>query len=224
MRVLASLCFALVGFGLAACDIIPLKYRARVTVEVDTPQGIRSGSSVVEIRAGKTLALLPQEAKAQVELRGEAVAVELPGGETLFALLRTADDKHSLERVITSALDPSFQGGAEGFLQTVPKLGRSDMTGRSAVIPEESYPVFVRFRDSGDPKSIEPVSADAFAATIGAGFKLRGITVQITEDPVTTGITGKLPPFGKETGFDAWSARLPAGDQRQVSLWDFRRE
>jgi hypothetical protein len=164
-----------------------------MTVEVETSQGLRSGSTVVEIRAGKALGLLPQEAKAQVELKGEAVAVELPRGETLFALLRTADNSQSLQRAITAALDPDFGGGAEGFLKSVPKLGASEMLGRSATLGPQSYPLLVRFRDPKAPGTVEQVHSNKLSASFGAGTELKSIRVQITNDPIPNRLASLLP-------------------------------
>lgn len=69
--------------------MFPEKYRLRLTVEVDTPQGLRKGSSVYEVWANNKTALLPDEAKRDWGVRGEAVAVDLPNGQTLFAPLKT---------------------------------------------------------------------------------------------------------------------------------------
>lgn len=175
------------------CDVVPSRYRARMTVEVETPQGLRTGSSVLEILAGKTMSLTPESAKAQVELHGEAVAVDLPGGETLFALLRTAINDQSLQRAITAALDPNFEGGAEGFLESVPKLGRPENVGRSAVLPASSYPVLVRFRNIADPKSVEAVDPNNLPGRSEAGVALRRITVTVTNGAVTSEIEKRLP-------------------------------
>jgi hypothetical protein len=180
-------------FALAGCDVVPSRYRARMTVEVETPQGLRSGSSVVEIRAGKALGLLPEEAKAQVELRGEAVAVELPGGETLFALLRSTDGSQSLERVITAALDPTFKGGAQGFLDTVPKLGRSEMLGRSAGLRPDAYPLLVHFEDIRLPSTVKEVKWNSLPASFGPGVQLKSIKVETTNDPIVSKIASILP-------------------------------
>ena len=46
----------------------------------------------------------------------------------------------------------------------------------------------VRFRDPADPKSVEQVDPVDFAKTFGPGYRLKALTVQITNEPVTTGI------------------------------------
>jgi hypothetical protein len=87
-----------VGIGLAAgmltlggCDLFyPSEtIRYRMTVDVSTPEGLRSGSSVLEstITGGTPIG---DASGIQFDLRGEAVAVPLPNGKVLFALLRPA--------------------------------------------------------------------------------------------------------------------------------------
>ncbi|WP_144243874.1 hypothetical protein [Sphingopyxis sp. MWB1] len=60
----------------------PIRYR--LTAEVETPAGVRTGSSVIETIWDRGL--------SGATVRGEAVAVDLPNGQTLFVLLRTADN------------------------------------------------------------------------------------------------------------------------------------
>jgi len=59
--------------------------------------------------------------------------------------------------------------------------------------PIESMPLLVRFRDPNDPKTVERVDPNDLAASFGAGVKLTRATVEITDDPLTTGIEKRLP-------------------------------
>lgn len=64
--------------------------RYRLTIEVETPQGVRSGSSVIEVRGVRNPDWVNIEGRGtRASFRGEAVAVDLPHGKTLFALLRS---------------------------------------------------------------------------------------------------------------------------------------
>ena len=65
-------------------------HRYRLTVEVETPEGLKTGSSVIQVeqslgRAGGA----PASSQIYRKVHGEAVAVDLPDGLTLFALLRS---------------------------------------------------------------------------------------------------------------------------------------
>ena len=52
--------------------------------------------------------------------------------------------------------------------------------------------MLVRFRDVGDPKSVEVVDAGDLAKSFGPGVKLRRIMLAVTDDPATTGIEKRL--------------------------------
>ena len=60
-------------------------------------------------------------------------------------------------------------------------------------LPFEDLPLLVRFRDLTDPTSIESVDPFELARSYGAGVTLKRATVEITDDPITTGITKNLP-------------------------------
>jgi len=199
---------------LQACGA-PQSYRVRMTVEVDTPQGVRSGSGVFEIHASRALALLPQEHQAEIWLRGEAVPIDLPGGQQLFALLRPADDRGTSEGNITGALDPAFRGGAADFLASVARLSAPAMVGRSAALPPGSYPLLVRFRDPAIPGSVE---------VPGAGTRIRAIRLVITDEPVTSGLENRLPWLGTlRHNLDGSSATFSRNLANNLSSTDFKR-
>lgn len=89
-----------------------LQREARVSIPndigVETPQGLRRGSSVYWIIARNKSALSPTGQASEWQVSGEAVAVDLPGGQTLLALLRTSAIHDDLAGLSMSAPDPSF--------------------------------------------------------------------------------------------------------------------
>ena len=63
-------------------------HRFRLTIEVDTPSGLKSGSSVLESAWGLKADWIPQTGGAVGNLRrGEAVFVDLGGGRNVIAIL-----------------------------------------------------------------------------------------------------------------------------------------
>ena len=162
----------------------PKSYRVRMIVDVETPGGIRSGSAVFEIRAVRNAATLPDERASSSTLRGEAIAIDLPGGRTYFALLRPARGAFEMQGPITAALDPEYRGGSESFLASLERLSAPAMVGRSAALPSESWPLLVTFRDPAVPASVGPPEA---------GTQIRAVRLVVTDEPVTTGIERRLP-------------------------------
>lgn len=203
--------------------------RQKITVEVETPAGLRSGSSVVEteVRKGKSWG---DASGTTFKLEGEAVAVDLPGGRTLFALLRgSGDTQGDAAAYQTRLLYEALNAGAEASVP-VEVAGLTVMQARAAAksagvkltLPEKLYPMLVTFADNSDPKSVERVAPGNLSAMFGPGLRLRRITVEVTDDAVTSGIEKRLPSYGAETGFDEWYKNLPYGDPRAISRSDFQ--
>ena len=195
------LCLALAISACASDDTAP-DYRYRLTVEVETPEGLKTGSSVIEVkqrlvRAGSS----PANMAVERRVRGEAVAVDLPGGRTLFALLRSDNNvdwasyvmqtfaPHTDSETFAQQLDNMLLLEGEIVLpRTFPPVGHLEE--RSA------YPMLVTFGDLDDPTSVEEVDPDDLAATFGEDVSLKRITVQVTDDPVTSGIERRLGWLG----------------------------
>ncbi len=184
-------------------------YRYRLTVEVDTPQGLRAGSSVIEVTNGMGRGPGDSGYRFGSEARGEAVAVDLPDGQTLFALLRSegwlnADWAGRIVYDLTPV--PPIKEGEDHRIE---RLANAVSNRALIVVPPSKvvvservplYPQLVTFADIGDPKTVTRVDPDNLAASFGPGVKLRRITVQITEDPVTTGIEKRLGWLPRVTG------------------------
>lgn len=72
--------------------------RYRMTVAVRTPHGVRTGSSVWEWRLSRPTVALATAYDGN--FRGEAVAVDLAPGKTLFALIRGEDGSSSYAELL----------------------------------------------------------------------------------------------------------------------------
>lgn len=141
----------------------------RMTVEVDAPGGLRSGSSVflVETRAGKRLG---DDSGIERRIRTEAVAVRLQTG-ILFAILKGAAGPdypaylllRGLERgIVTPPLSRTCKGSEWLEMEAEARQVRP----RIRLDPRD-YPTFVRFRDLADPSSVEAVAPSDLASSSG---------------------------------------------------------
>jgi hypothetical protein len=201
MRVISGLLALLGALFLSACALAEDKtpdYRYRLTVEVETPEGVRTGSSVIEVEQTPVRSGFAPGAGVGVRkrARGEAVAVDLPGGKTLFALLRSDNDVDWAAHVYVY-LKPykkqSVLDAADDVLELEGERVLPRMWPAVANLKERSaYPMLVTFGDLADPTSVARVDPDDLAATFGAGVRLKRITVELTDDPVTTGIEERL--------------------------------
>lgn len=193
-KIASALAAMLLALTLSACDLLHAvtdeSFRFRMTVEVDTPEGLRTGFSVYEVTAGNRTAILPEEADRTRSLRGEAVAVDLPDGRTLFAILKTNNWQRSdVGEAAMAALDPIYNND---WVENAARISSGDGIVSPAEIAPENYPMLVTFRDPKDPTSVRLVDPSNLAASFGEGASLESITVQVTDDPVTTGIEQRL--------------------------------
>ncbi len=217
-RALGALTLAtLTTLALSGCGVgRDASYRFKMTVEVETPQGVKSGSGVMEVTAHKQVQYTSETRPLVTGLKGEAVVVETPSGP-IFVLLKMpeGDGLDTLHAAATYALTPDLSpGGWEMFWKAMGRISRSWSTLRGEV-PRANWPMMVRFGDINDPKSVQAVDPQA------AGVKR--IIIETTSDEVTTGIEKRIPSYGAASGFDSWYATLAMDDARRLTLDDFRK-
>lgn len=188
---------------LSACGVVESgpNYRYRLTVEVDTPQGLRSGSSVIAVKCGAVR--LPAVGGAGCHARGEAVAVDLPDGRILFALLRGTEDVDLANYLASTPIMPTsnrtglsrdqqWQRRA-AFLskpREVPRNIKGGPTGNETV---DNYPMLATFEKLNDPASAKILDLDRLHMAFGYNIIVKQITVQLTDDNVSTKIQRIIP-------------------------------
>lgn len=171
-------------------------YRFRLTVAVDTPAGPRNGSGVLEVRARNEWSPLPDMADRSWQVTGEAVAVDLPGGRALFALLKTHAHFEDMIGLSMNTLHSDFRGTGYDVVGELSRRGG----GEPVPVAPSDYPLLVTFANLNDPTSVTLVDPANLAALFGPGTALRGITVQLTDDPETRGIEKRLGWLPQQRG------------------------
>jgi hypothetical protein len=226
-------------FALGACGSIFGKnfptYRYRLTFEVDTPTGLKTGSSVIEVVTSEDSSKSLSLGNVHHSIHGEAVAVDLPGGRTLFALLRSEDSVDWATNIVfrltptetrpdkKDGFDATFAATFEKMranrgLQQIPHFKPVENQWQKPDAPERNqWPMLVTFTDIRDPKSVAKVDPDHLDATFGKGVSLKRITVQITDDPVTGGIEKRLGWLGD---YHRRNARLNGSTNIAISTND----
>ncbi|MGO9135058.1 MAG: hypothetical protein ACLP8A_13580 [Methylovirgula sp.] len=207
--------FALIAAGFVwFCwyALAPITLRYRLTLTVDNNGQLVNGSSVVETNwwglaeRFPDLVALTGGHRWTITTRGEAVAVDLGSRGVLFALLRGDEDR----RASWLAGDPAgfvtrTTGAFTNAGVTRDSLERVIQEHVKADVPFEKLPLLVRFREINDPATVEEVEPDNLAASFGPGVRLVRATVEITDDPVTTGI-------------EKWLVWLPRFEANHASL------
>jgi hypothetical protein len=163
---------------LSGCWLFPAEWKRKLTVTISSPTGEKS-ALVVQYQS---LSEDPVTGAAHSTLKGEAVVLEVTSGKYLFALIQ--ENKPQTELIV-------FPGEAP----LVSTHNLSGVVGKVFQVPQSAYPMLVTFTDINDPKSVKEVKPSDLAATFGAGFALKSITLEITDEKVTEGVVEKVLPW-----------------------------
>lgn len=209
MKTRAIALAVLVGFSYATWSYFypTSKLHAKITIDVETPEGLKTGSSVQEVIYSLEPCPVCNTAgpKLRRNVRGEAVAVDIGSRGVLFAILVGGANGQPSSDLITPETVMSIFAPEQNLARAsaVRSLGR--ISGK-AEIPRHQLPFLVRFTDIADPKTVEAVDPDYLAGKFGQGVKLVKATIEIVPSgwwpfsafghsgtPVTTGIEKRLP-------------------------------
>jgi hypothetical protein len=192
-------------------------HKYRLTVEVETPDGIKSASGVMAVHPDRSYSR-----GGQTRTNGDAVFVDLGGGKNLLALLAHIDQSVDLDGMNYMALRAYNVAGR--------KVSFNDMTRMTGAVPLTGalIPVLVTFISPDDPATARAVPPDDLEAAFGKGFRLHGISAEVVPnglwpldfggplgEPVTRGIEAKLPWWNRSDDPAAIALRaagLPVGE------------
>jgi hypothetical protein len=175
-------------------------YRYRLTIEVDTPDGLRTGSSVIETTTvdGTSSWGPPESRLVRSYTRGEAVFVDLGRGRNLIALLARGDTGE--ERGDLHWLVPGVFSKNPIRDRSVAKLPGI------YTVPTHLTPTLMSFEDAADPRSGRMVPRSDLSRVLGPGYTFRQATVEIVPtgfwpvsalglsgEPITRSIASRLP-------------------------------
>ena len=168
-------------------------HKYRLTVEVETPEGVKSASGIMAVHPDRSYSR-----GGKTSTKGDAVFVDLGGGKNLVALLAHIDKSLELDDINYVALRAYKAAG-----QNVSFNQMSRMTG-TVPVTGEVIPVLVSFADPADPATARVVPPDDVEAALGKGIRLRGISAEVVPngvwpldfggplgDPVTRGHRGE---------------------------------
>jgi hypothetical protein len=203
MKRLAILPLLLALFALAGCE--RYAWNQKLTVTVETPEGEVSASSVSAVSWRKQW-IRWDGMGWYYDLTGEAVVVEVTPGRYLFALLKGAGTTEYMGSVAAASIAGREGRVIDGALFREVQ-GRRDRAAGVITVPEVQYPMLVTFGDIADPASVELVDPADLAASFGPGVRLKSVTLEVTDEPVTVGVLeGMLPP----AFFQRWAGDLHA--------------
>jgi hypothetical protein len=176
--------------------------RYRLTLEAEVDGKLKTGSSVIEVNYSKNNDPI-SNAEFSIDIRGEAVVLDLGQRGTLFALLKgDIDSRSGPDYIVLRAFD--FSGGA---LPRPIAKGLSDVRKLSGKVelPLTSLPLLVRFRDMDDPMTVERIDPLDLEKSFGPDVRLTRASLEIvpagiwplswigiTGEPITNDIEERL--------------------------------
>jgi hypothetical protein len=230
MRRLAIACTVVAAFAVVWLAVYPvLVYRVRITVNVDTPEGLRSGSSVSEIHARRYPAWMELSSGPygqSMSIRGEAVFVDIGPDQqgkhrNLIALmcLGPRGDDVDFYRLPAMAFEPAWKERMDAFGpfgsekkqrgKTYPDI-QIELTrltpGTSASLSGKLVPTLASFADLNDPLSVRLVDPEKLGSFFGNGVRLRNVSIELVSGgrwPLT------LLDFSSESVTETIEKKLP---------------
>ncbi len=184
-------------FSLSRCD--RYSWHQKLTIAIETPAGEVSGASVSAVSWRKHW--IPTDGMGwSFDLTGEAVVVEVTPGRYLFALLKGAGTTEYMGSVAAASIAGREGRVIDGALFDEVRDKRDRAAG-VIVVPEYQYPMLVTFGDIADPASVRLVDPANLAASFGPGVRLKSVTLEVTDAPMTEGVVeaalGNLEVIGR---------------------------
>jgi hypothetical protein len=189
---LRMIAFASATLILAGCNSPDRVVRYRFTVEVEDNGALRTGEAVQEKGCAFNDGIFKGLGNAlNCSVKGEAVVIDLGDKGALFVLLtRDNTNRESIEPFL--ALVKARSDLVDRDL-TSESMGRLTKARGASEFPLDCLPLLARFRNPSDPKTVERVDPGNLAASFGDGVSLKRATIEVTRDPLTTGIEKRLP-------------------------------
>lgn len=159
--------------------------RYKVTVTVETPEGIKTGSAVREAVTYSERSILPEQGGRFYNIaEGEAVVVDLGQRGRVFALM-----------------------GGQGEAEDIFKMFFKKEENAKIILASDKYPRFTMFKDLNSPITVEEVCEKSACEKIQKvfhhshetidfdqlGIKIKEVSLEITQSPVTWEIDRQLP-------------------------------
>jgi hypothetical protein len=181
-------------------------HRYRLGIDVDVAGETRSGSSVIEVRWH----LFPESLRCLFgcnigysRVYGQAVLIDMGPQGALLATLWPANTTSSGQAVPADFLALRAFGSqplpSTGYSlspetpDSIREMFRMSNARGKAILSANNMPQFIWLKDANDPASAKPILAKDFPSVFDGNVRLRAASIEITTDPIATGLEQKLP-------------------------------
>ena len=183
---IALLCVLLASAAAFAMGdyIIPKTWNYKITIEVETPDGTKTGSAIRQNRVRKELAGHLGQGVITYDNIGEAVVVDLEDKGILFYLF---------ERYSNNIVENAFPTDVKGHWNKAIYYS-SLPSGKKAI--QTGWASFVYLPDIDNPEGMNRLDSADFEKTLGERFKLKAVTIEITDEEIDWKIDTLLNMIG----------------------------
>ena len=163
-------------------------FRYRLTIEVETPDGIKSGSSVI---GGRAMVVIDINGTGFLQrTAGDAIFVDLGGGRNVVALLAVGSVQRYMDFYHFA---PEALGFKVDFRNREATYKALEVRRDSVEVSSPPLPLFATFPNVENGRTARVFEASQFATVLGPEFRFKRAIVALTKEPLTRGIESKLP-------------------------------
>ncbi|MBU6338394.1 MAG: hypothetical protein KGQ36_00250 [Rickettsiales bacterium] len=174
-------------------------YRYKMTVEVETPEGLKSGSSVIEVHTeqwNSWMTMLSNGYNGDSIAYGGAIWIDLEKGESLLVLLEKGQDVDHANYMLPCAVpmkewnvDRSRPDEDEkacyGIRNRKARQYYGTLKNAKGILPEKKLPTMLSIiQSSNDETIVDEVTPSNIVNAFGEGVKFKNITIETTDDIV----------------------------------------
>ena len=191
------------------CSTPAASLRYRVTVDVDTPQGPRSGSSVMELVLNRKF-LIPMpgfggaDYGPRFKVYGEGPIVPLGDGTSLFTMLQDSAyrSEHDISSVVLDGLRLHDRRRTSAGATDEAIFRELNASRASASVRPPCSLSLARFADPEKPKTLNEVRPNGVGASADQSYSIGGIKIEVVgkDEPLTTALADRFPALAAKRG------------------------
>jgi hypothetical protein len=137
-----------------------------------------------------------------MHVRGEAVPIRLGDGQYVFAVIDDQSPSRSPFRLLQASYADDLTDRAKSNQQRETEILNIKQLAKlhgERPVPSDQYPIIAAFDDLRNPNSIRAASAENVSIVL-PGSRVASVSVRLTQDEVTWGISAILPWVGNYSG------------------------
>ena len=174
---------------LTGCGRPTYTYRYKLTLAVDTPDGVKEASTVVQKHI---YSVSFPHSGIRLATTGQSLYLDL-GPRPLVALLTRRVRGNAVEGYGGGVIREVYGGQSEWQDGRNPGLAALIKNRGARALMISQLPELVTFADPVRPDSVMAVDPNNLEASFGPGVEWHRMTIEITDEPITAGLEKKLP-------------------------------